>query len=321
MSTKHFAYGVDLGGTNMKCGLVDESLEILWRSSAPTRAQAGPEAILDEVVELVESAGGDVNISEREVVGLGVGLPGLVDSDRGTVATIPQLPGWEEFPVSKYLSDKLRMDVKIDHDLRVVTRGEMLCGAARGLRNFCLATVGTGIGVCIVVDGAIYSRSTGDMGHLTIDCNGRPCNCGGIGCLQRYVSASTFDDEIAKALDRGDVDRMISHEELTERARAGERWAKEIFDRAGRCLGFGMLNVVAIINPEKFIIGGGLVRSGDLLLEPAIEVLEKHAYMFSNPRQRIAVTELGDDAGILGAAALLLTTHPNKGPFPPGNRE
>ena len=306
MSTRLHACGVDLGGTSIKIGLVDESLQVRWRCSLPTRPQAGPEAVLNEVAEVVRAATGEMDISGEELVGIGMGLPGVVDSERGTTRTMVHLPGWEEFPISRYLSDRLGIASKIDHDLRVVTRGEMLCGAARGLRNFCLATVGTGIGVCIVIDGKIYRRSTGDMGHMTINCDGRPCTCGSVGCLETYVSGPSLDDEIAEALKHGKIERIISREELAGRAGAGERWAEEVFHRVGRYLGFGMLNVVAIINPEMFLIGGGLVRSGEMLLEPAIRVLEEHACMFTNPRQRVALCQLGDDAGIIGAAALLL---------------
>ena len=304
--TRNCAFGVDLGGTNIKLGLVDSSFRIRWQESLPTRRDAGPEGILNEIAETLGNAWRENEIPDETLVGAGMGLAGLVDSDQGTVQMIVHLPGWEDFPVAKYLREKLGMFCEIDHDLRAIARGEMLCGAARGLRNFCLATVGTGIGICIVIDGKVYARSTGDMGHMTIDINGPKCKCGNIGCLEEYISGPTFDEKIAAACAQGKLDHMVSREELAGIAYAGEPWAKAIFEHAGRCLGFGMLNTVAILNPEKLIIGGGLTRSGDLLLEPAIQVLEKHAFMFTNPRQRIALCQLGDDAGIIGAAALLL---------------
>jgi len=303
MGERRTAYGVDVGATVIKVGLVDESWRVLWRSSLPTDADRGPEAILDGVVQVLAGAG----FPTCEVRGIGLGLPGLVDSDRGTAGGATHLVGWEGFPVARYLSDKLGIDSRIDHDLRVVTRGEMLCGAARGLHNFVLAALGTGIGICIVIDGVIYRRSTGDMGHMTIDCEGRKCPCGGLGCLERYVSGPALEEEIGRAVGGGHLERTMSPAELAAKARSGETRAKAIFDRVGRYLGFGMLNVVALVNPEVFIIAGGLARAGELLLEPAIEVLERHARtFFPDARQRVKLAQLGDDAGVIGAASLIL---------------
>jgi len=304
MSAAQWAFGVDVGGTNIKAGLVDDALSILWRSSIQTRSQEGPEAILDDVAGLVSTCMRDRGLSDADVAGVCLGLPGLLDCEKGVVQTLVNIPGWEGFAVCAYLREKLGMETKIDHDLRIVTRGEMLRGAGRGLRDFVLAAIGTGIGISIVIDGKIYRRSTGDLGHVTIDYEGRRCVCGGIGCLERYVSGPALDEEIKKALERGKIEHVITHKELAGRAQSGESWAKEIFDRAGRYLGFGMLNVVALLNPEVFIIGGGLAQLGNLLLKPAIRVLQRHAYMFSNPRERVRLAQLGDDAGIIGAAAL-----------------
>jgi len=307
MPGKRLAYGVDIGGTAVKAGLVDETWRLLWRSNIPTETAKGPKGILDEVVRLVTGAAGELGVSPPDVEGIGVGLPGLVDSENGIAGRAAHLPGWDGFPVAAYLKDALGIDARIDHDLRLVTTGEMLCGAAKGLRNFVLAAVGTGIGICIVIDGHIYRRSTGDMGHMTIDRHGRDCSCGGIGCLEGYISAPALAEEAKKAQEAGKVNEVLSPAELAARASAGETWAQEIFDRAGICLGFGMLNVVALLNPEVFIVGGGLLGAGELLLDPAIGVLQRHAAgFFPNARERVKVAQLGDDAGVIGAASLIL---------------
>ena len=305
MSDSRIAYAVDLGGTTIKAGVVDRSWDILWRSSIPTRAGEGPEAVLDDVVQLVSGARGDVEAARGGIAGIGVGLPGLVQSEAGVTGTMVNLPGWEGFAAADYLRDRLGIEARIDHDLRVVTTGEMLCGAARGLRNFALVAVGTGIGVCIVIEGEIYRRSTGDLGHVTIDYEGRTCSCGGVGCLERYASGSAVVEEIENGLREGKIETRVSPATLAERARGGHAWAKEVFDRAGTCLGFGLVNLVALVNPEIVIIGGGLARAGEVLLEPAITVLEQHAYMFANPRERVRPAQLGADAGIIGAASLV----------------
>lgn len=303
---RRLAYGVDLGCTTIKVGLVDESGSVVWRSSMPTPSSQGAQGILDDVAALVTGAAHDRGVSHGQTMGIGVGLPGLVDADKGISGMMANLDGWEGFPVADYLAQSLGIEARIDHDLRVFTRGEMRCGAARGLRNFALATVGTGVGVCIVIDGKIYRRSTGDMGHTTIDYQGLPCPCGSVGCLERYVSGPVLDAMIRDGVHAGKLDAIVSANELADMARSGHAWAKEAFDRIGRCLGFGVLNVVAIVNPEVFIIGGGLARAGDLLLEPVIEVLEQHAFMFADARNRVRLAQLGDDAGIIGAASLIL---------------
>jgi len=307
MPGKRLAYGVDIGGTTVKAGLVDETWRLLWRSNIPTETARGPKGILDEVVGLATGAAGELGVSPTDVEGIGVGLPGLVDSENGTAGPATHLPGWDGFPVAVYLKDGLGINSRIDHDLRLITTGEMLCGAAKGLRNFVLATVGTGIGICIVIDGHIYRRSTGDMGHMTIDRHWPDCPCGGIGCLEGYISVAALAEEAKKAQKAGKANKVLSPEELAASAQAGERWAKEIFDRAGTYLGFGMLNVVALLNPEVFIVGGGLMEAGELLLAPAIDVLERHAAgFFHNARERVRIAQLGDDAGVIGAASLIL---------------
>ena len=169
VTNRRIAYGVDLGATTINAGLVDESGRILWRSSIPTKPRRGPEAILDDVTQSMMSTKEDLNISHQQAAGVGLGMPGLVDSEKGVAGLTVHLPGWEGFQVSDYLKSTLGIEARIDHDLRAVTRGEMLFGAAKGLRNFALATVGTGIGVCIVIEGRIYRRCTCDMGHMTID--------------------------------------------------------------------------------------------------------------------------------------------------------
>ena len=311
--TKRVAYGVDLGGSTIHAGVVDASWSVRWRASIPTPACEGPHVVLDHVVQLVTRANEALGLSREQVAGIGVGLPGLVDADQGLTHMAANLPGWEGFRAADHLRVRLGMECRVDHDVRVATRGEMLSGAGRGLGNVVLATIGTGIGVCLVIDGKIYDRSTGDMGHMTIDPDGRPCSCGSVGCLERYVSGSALQEEIGQALRDGRLDRAITPVELADMARTGQGWARDIFDRAGRYLGFGMLNVIAIVNPEAFIIGGGLAGAWDLLVEPAIAVLEQHAFMFPNARQRVRPARLGDDAGIIGAASLIL------GPGEPGD--
>ena len=296
------AYGVDVGGTAIRAAVVDRAGQVRWRASIPTPRDLGPEGTLDRIAELVAGAGAE----RGTVLGIGVGLPGVVDADKGLAGMAANLPGWEGFPAAAYLRDRLGMDAKIDHDLRVVTWGEMRCGAARGLQNFALVTIGTGVGVCIVTDGIIYRRSTGDLGHMTIDPNGRPCSCGSVGCLEQYVSGRALENEIEQAVRDGGLVRAVTVPELADMARAGHGLAKQVFDRAGRYLGFGLLNVAALINPEAFVIGGGLAQAGEVLLGPAIQVLEQHAFMFPDARRRVRRAELGDDAGVIGAASLIL---------------
>ena len=298
------AYGVDLGGTTIRAAIVDTTWQVRWQADTATPRKQGPAATLDRVIALMHEAPGDLT---AHVCGAGVGLPGLVDPEAGLAGTAANLPGWDGFPVRAYLRERLGLPVSIDHDLRAVTRGEMRCGAARGLRDFALVAVGTGVGLCLVIDGHIYRRSTGDLGHMTIDPNGRPCPCGNVGCLERYVSGTAIENAVRAAVADGTLDRPVSPEALAAMATSGHPWARAVFDQAGRYLGFGLLNVAAIVNPEVFIIGGGLARAGELLLGPAVAVLEKHAVMFPDARARIRTAQLGDMAGPVGAASLVMS--------------
>lgn len=304
--TTPVAFGADIGGTTIHLGLVDPSWAVRWRMSMPTRAHAEPEAVLGDVVEAVTKASDDLGLDRTAIRGIGVGLPGVVDAERGVAGKAANLPGWEGFGVTKYLADRLDIRSRLDHDVRVMTRGEMLCGAARGLRDFVLVAIGTGVGMSVVVNGEIYRRSTGDLGHMTIDHRGRRCPCGGAGCLERYVSGPALAAEVRRTRRGSAIDLPVQPEEVAEQARAGRPWAGAVFDRLGRYLGLALCNVVAMLNPEVVIIGGGLARAGRLLLDPAIDVLEERAFMFTNPRDRIWATQLGDDAGVIGAASLIL---------------
>lgn len=300
MRKEQFFVGIDLGGTHTKLGVLNADFNIIARRKIKTRGQRGPDVIIKDTCDNVIALLRAENIDTGNIYGIGIGLPGLMNRDTGIVHFIPQLSGWENYPLVEHMESRLSIRSFLEHDMEVIALGEMEKGAARGYRDFCLATLGTGIGVAIVIDGKLYRKTAGAMGHQTLDYKGRGCNCGSRGCLEEFVSV--------RSIERAAIDmtgKRMTPLEIAQAAEAGEEWALSLWRDIGCCLGFGIINVTALISPEVFIIGGDIAKAWNLFVQATIETLEKHAYAFDKPSERLIQSQLGSDAGIIGGAVLV----------------
>ena len=276
MSNKNLFIGIDLGGTNIKAALVNtDTGEIAAEHSTPTRSREGHDAVIAQMAVLAEEIVVASKRSKNEVGGIGVGIPGALDLERGMTIFLPNLPGnWRNVMVSDQLVSLTGIPVAILNDARSMTLGEWKFGAGRGVDTACY-TLGTGIGGGLVINGRLHlgiSGLAGEFGHVSVDLNGPKCGCGSYGCIEAYASGPAIAALGMKAVVQGrnttlaemcegDLNR-ITPELICEAARRGDEVAREIYQFAGTIIGAGIANVITAVTPRRIVIGGGVAAAG-----------------------------------------------------------
>jgi glucokinase len=320
MTTRRAA-GIDLGGTKIHSLIATEDGDVLGEDHRPTEAAQGPYAVIDRMVASVRAALADAGLTTNDVVGVGISSPGPCDPVRGVVTDAPNLPGWHEIPLVQRISDAMALPVLLENDANAAAYGEFRFGAGVGLKHILYITVSTGIGGGIIVDGKIYegaSGAAGEVGHIILDDNGPPCNCGNRGCLEAISSGAAIQRDAAEAIASGRSPRLAqlaagrppTAEQVHQAALEGDGAARAIISRAGYYLGLGLVGLLHCFDPEMLILGGGLVGLGDLYLEPALKRAREGAFPQIAADVTIITAKLGQRAGALGAAALMMTTAP-----------
>ncbi len=299
---------MDLGGTNTRLGLVDEE-GILARRHLPTRAEEGPGAWLERVAPALVELAAWGRAQGREVTGLGVASAGVLEREAGCILFSPNLPRFDGFPLGPRLAAATGLAVVVENDANCHALGEHLFGAGRGEDLACF-TLGTGVGGGLVLGGRLQIGPLGiggELGHLVVEPGGRTCGCGARGCLEAYASATALKAMLNEALAAGRASRLQAGEgvKAMERAAvAGDELARELMHTAGTMLGRAAAMVAVVTGVALVVIGGGLAR-GWFLLEPAARAeLEGSLHLVPARRLRLAKSTLGDDAPLLGAAAL-----------------
>ncbi len=308
-----FRIGIDLGGTKIAAGAVDSFHRIRARVETPTRTDS-PETIADDIariaIEALEAAGGDID----SCGGIGIGSPGLCDSAAGTVRNAHNL-GLYGVPLCAMVAERTGLPVRIDNDANCAALGEVTAGAAQGSENALMVTLGTGVGGGIIIGGRIFSgwkSLGGEIGHICICMDGEQCSCGERGCWEAYASASALVRQAERAAEKYPRSALAKCGALDGRKifaalREGDSAAKEVFENYCRYVGVGLTAFVNSIYPESIIIGGGISAVGETLIAPIREYVAEH--FFASDRALmpyIVPAKLGNDAGIIGAAALLI---------------
>lgn len=313
---KKYCFGVDVGGTTVKLGLFTPEGEVVEKWEIPTRTENGGSAILPDVAASVTEKMKEREIAKEAVIGVGVGVPGPVD-DSGIVYKAVNL-GWGVMNISGELEKRLGVTVKAGNDANVAALGEMWCGGGKGCKDVVLATLGTGVGGGIIVNGKVVTGSKGaggEIGHMHIvDEEEEACGCGNHGCLEQYASATGIVRLANRRLAASDDESVlrISQEknELSAKAvfdavKDGDKVACEIAEEFGKYLGKGLAIIAAVVNPEVFVLGGGVSKAGEILCDYVSKYYEKYAFHgCKNADFKLAT--LGNDAGIYGAAKLVL---------------
>jgi len=327
--------GIDLGGTNIKIGLVDSSGRVNARRLLLTRASAGPTQALRRIGEVVEEL--RRRVRRRRVASVGIGIAGLVDHVAGIVRVPPNLPGWNGTPVKRTLEKLTGLPVYCANDANAVALGEWLCGAGRGARHLLCVTLGTGVGGGIIAGGRLLTGANdaaGEIGHTAIFADGLPCPCGHNGCVERYAGARYVEDRARKRV-RAQLKRLRDHKnqtslfpgsktdgpslmlelaggdvakitmrEVGRAARKRDPLALGLVEEVGDYLGTALANAVELLDPERIVIGGGVSRIGRPLLRAVRRSVLRRTQALPGRKLDIVFSELGMDAGIIGASRL-----------------
>ncbi len=306
---------VDLGGTNLRVAVVDADGELTHRQHAPTEGHLGPDSVLERMAALIQSVAAAAEL--RPDAPVGIASPGPINPHDGTVYFTPNLPGWRNVTLGPTIERLTGRVTRCANDANCAGLGEASFGAARGSRNVVYIGLGTGIGGAVVANGQLIDGHRGlgaELGHMTVAMDGTRCTCGGQGCLETYVAgwalardaqlvATTVDGAgIVAAADGGPIHAGV----LATAAERGDEMAIFLLDRAGQALGVALGTLINIFNPERVVIGGGVARVGEPLLGPARRRVRSHCFAAFRDDVTIVDAPLGDDGGLLGAAALAL---------------
>ncbi|MEW5822042.1 MAG: ROK family protein [Cyanobacteriota bacterium] len=309
-----YRIGVDLGGTNIKAGIVDDLGNILFSTSIPTDGDKGFEATYNNIVSIINTILDNSPIAKNEVRGIGFGCPGLIDSVNGVVRELPNLPGWVNIHLSEMITNKFNLYTKIDNDVRAAALGEYKFGAGQGYSNLICITIGTGIGSGIILDGKLIKGSNlcaGEIGHMTLQEHGGPiCGCGNTGCLEALGSASSIVRRATELLSGGRPSKIreimgdgpLTPSVVAEAAQKGDAPAQRILFETGRWIGIGLANVVNLLNPEIIIIGGGVANAGEYIFNPIRETISKRSLKLPGNSVLVEPARLGESAGTIGSS-------------------
>lgn len=306
------AFGVDIGGTTIKMGLFDQEGKVLEKWEIKTNKENHGENILKEIAHSIKTTMEQKGIPSSEVVGVGVGAPGPVDS-QGTIYKAVNL-GWDVFSIPQVLGGYLNLPVKAANDANVAAYGEMWQGGGKGHKDLVAVTLGTGVGGGIIVNGQILTGATGaggEIGHIHMeDAEQESCGCGNCGCLEQYTSATGVVRLAKRRLAQDNKDSILRQGEISAKkvfdaVKAGDELAIEVAKQFGEYLGKGLATVAAVANPEIFVIGGGVSKAGDVLFDYICPAYKKYAFHGCREAE-FALATLGNDAGIFGAAGLIL---------------
>jgi glucokinase len=312
MAEQKFSVGVDIGGTNVKFGVVDASGKILLQKRADTDPARGSDAIISTIAKAIEDLLQETSLRPRDLAGIGLGVPGTADSVHGTVVYAPNL-FWRDVAIVAAIQPHFDAPIFIAQDTRAAAWAEYLVGSGRGLRGLAAVTLGTGIGCGIVIDGRIFHgalNTAGEFGHQIVEIDGEPCNCGRHGCLEAHAGGLAIVREAKKRISEigvllGKDPHGISVADVFRLSEQGHPKARQLTDSVVRYIGIGLVNLINLNSLEMICISGGISNAPpELLLEPLIALVRDRAYQAISDKVRICKSTLGEDAPLIGAALL-----------------
>ena len=308
-----YCFGVDIGGTTVKLGLFTTDGEIVDKWEIKTRTENQGEAVLPDIAEALKEKLEEKKIGRDEVEGIGVGVPAPVDAE-GVVQNTANL-GWGYKEVKREMEELSGMRAEIGNDANVAALGEMWLGAGKGRKNIVMVTLGTGVGGGIIIEGKPLvgaHGAGGEIGHLCVKYEATDhCGCGNTGCLEQYASATGITRLANIRLAKDDAKSVLREQEVSAKTvfdavKAGDAVAKEIAEEFGKYLGHAMANLAAVADPSAIVIGGGVSKAGEVLIEYVEKNFKERAF-FANKGTEFVLATLGNDAGICGAAKLILS--------------
>lgn len=315
MKKEKFSIGVDLGGTNIKIGMVSSDGRIISKTSLKTESEKGPKHVINQIIDGIKI----LNDSRKiKIKGIGVGFPGTVSTKTGLVESPPNLPGWGKVDLRKKIEKEFKVKVYIENDANAAAIGEMIFGAGKKFDSFVMVTLGTGVGGGIVINKKIFHGETGaagELGHVIIDLKGPHCNCGSIGCVEAYAGNNYLKTRVRTELaDNSDSTlwhlisndlHNVSPKNIQSAAEAGDVYSSSVIHNLGDYIGTALTSVSNMLDVTTFIIGGGISGFGEPLLKSIRETIIKKVLAPKKKRIKVVLAKLQNDAGIKGASALV----------------
>lgn len=298
-----YIFGIDLGATYGKIGLVNWKNKILVKNKFATKDYLNKKDLIEAIVKIIKDILKQKKLCKKDILGIGMGLPGPIDSKNGIVHFFPNIAGWHNVPLKKIIQNKLGIPKFIDNDVNLMALAESRIGAGRGVKNIVCLTLGTGVGGGLILEGQLYrgwTLSAGEIGHVPLNENGPLCKCGGKACLERYIGNKYI---LQKAREK--FGKNITLETLSEKAKKGNFKAIKIWQDVGRRLGLALSGIINLLDPQIIIIGGGISAAGSVLFDSVRKTIQNR--MMSEPLKDVKVvkTRLGQNASIIGATFLV----------------
>jgi len=316
-----YCVGIDLGGTNLKAGLLDRDAKVLSKFSVPTGIGKGTEHVVSTIAGAVERAVGEAGVPRGDVIGVGIGSPGPMSHRRGLVINPGNLPCMKNVPLRDEITKRTGYRATLENDANAAAWGEYWAGAGKDVRDMVMFTLGTGVGGGVVIDGNLirgYYENGAELGHIIVQPGGRQCSCMQYGCVEAYSSASNLAARMVEEIrggkssslkvrvDRGDD---VRSEHVEQAAKAGDMLAMQIWDDACRYLAVATVVMQHVTNPQRVVLAGGMINAGEFLLQPVRQHFRKLTWVLLDDFPEIMFATLGDDAGVIGAAGCAWRAH------------
>lgn len=309
-----YVVGVDLGGTKICAAVVNFTGQVICGITLPTEVKKGENFILNRMIKIVENVIEKCKVDKREIVGLGIGSPGPLDIEKGEIVCTPNLP-FKNFNIVKPIEENFKIPVYLDNDANAAALGEYMFGAGKGSKSMIFITVSTGIGGGAILNGRIYRGNTNnalEVGHMTLEKEGPLCNCGNYGCAEVLASGTAIAREGKRAVEIGEHTSLskynsITSKEVFKEAELGDEVSENILNRALNYLGICVSNVVTCFDPEIVVIGGGVSKGGNIVLNKVKQVVQKRCFQYISENTKILPALLGENSGVIGAAALVIS--------------
>ena len=320
----HHYLGLDLGGTNIKAGVVDEHGKLLAKVSTPTEGQGGPDIVINRMAEAAKDAAAEADIALEKITAIGIGSPGPLDMDIGVIKAAPNLPGWINIPLRDRIADATGRPAVLENDANAAAFGEFWTGAGgdKSIRHMVMFTLGTGVGSGIIIEGRLLHGAQdegAEAGHMIMVPDGRPCGCGQRGCLETYASASRVAIRAQEAVAHGQISSLkplyeedpeqITSKTVFEHAAKGDRVSMRVVDDAALYLGIACVNICRILDPQMIVFAGGMIAAGDFLFDKIRAAFDDHTWSYGSKGVQIVPARLGNDAGVIGAAGVAWDAH------------
>jgi len=298
------AIGIDLGGTSVKYALVDKQGNVHFENTIPSNGDISKDAVVTQLLKAIEDVSAFAKTNNREIVGVGIGTPGIIDkTERIVLGGAENIKGWENLPLADLIEDKTNLFVTVANDANMMGIGETIYGAGKGFSHVVFVTVGTGIGGAVVIDGKLFNgfdnRGT-ELGHVPFIANGKPCECGSVGCLEAYASTSALVEDFSKEYKGSEkVDGKL----IVKLFKEGDALAVASLEQHCDYLGHGISGIINTFSPQRVIIGGGLSEAGDFYIDKVRKAAFRYAMKECAVNTEIISATLGNKAGFIGAAA------------------